>query len=194
MKPKELSRCRTGMSRLNSWLFAGAAVVLACIAVVMCLSGRAHGAPLSNAAPPAKPEAILASLERTACYGYCPIYKVSIHADGRVDYHGEHFVKRKGDATGQLTATQLASLRDAFAHADYFKLADKYEDESMTDAPSAVTSFTDGGRTKTISHYHGDMHAPATLGELEGKIDNVIGIEKWIGTDKEREAHRSEWR
>lgn len=181
------------MSRLNSWLFAGAALVLACISIIMCLSSRAHGAPLANAAPAPPADTIIASLERTACFGYCPIYKVSIHADGRIEYHGEHHVKRKGDATGQLTAVQLAAVRDAFVAADYFKLADKYEDESMTDAPSAITSFTDGGRTKTISHYHGDMHAPKVLGELEIKIDNIIGIEKWIGTDKEREAHRDDW-
>ncbi|HEY1551146.1 MAG TPA: DUF6438 domain-containing protein [Kofleriaceae bacterium] len=182
------------MSRLNTWLFAGAALVLACLAILMSLSSRADGAPLSNAAPPAKADAVIASLERTACYGYCPIYKVSIHADGRVEYHGEHFVKRKGDATGQLSATQLGALRGAFVRASFFELADRYEHESMTDAPSAVVAFSDGGRTKTIRHYHGDDTAPASLDTLEERIDALVDVEQWIGTDHEREAHRAEWR
>jgi hypothetical protein len=182
------------MSRLNSWLFAGAALVLACIAIVMSLSGRAHGAPMSNAAPPQQPDPVLASLERTACFGTCPVYKLTIRADGRVDYHGEHFVKRKGDATGQLKPAQLAALRNAFARADYGKLADTYDHVSVTDAPSAITSFTDGAVTKTIRHYLGDETAPAELEKLEDRIDQLVGIAQWIGTDKEREAHRSEWR
>jgi hypothetical protein len=182
------------MSRLNTWLFAGAAVVLACIAIIMSLSNRAHGAPLSNPAPPQKLDTVLASLERTVCYGTCPVYKLTIHADGRVDYHGEHFVKRKGDATGQLTHMHIAAIHAAFAHADYFKLADGYEHESVTDAPSAITSFTDGAVTKTVRHYLGDDKAPAELKKLEDQIDQIVGIAQWIGTDKEREAHRSEWR
>jgi hypothetical protein len=165
------------MPRLNTWLFAGAALVLACIAIIMSLNARAHGAPLSN-----------------ACYGYCPIYKVSIHADGRVAYHGERFVKRKGDATGQLTAAQLASVRAAFVRIDYFKLAASYDHPQITDAPGAITSFTDGGHTKTVPHNQGDGTAPAELGKLEDQIDQIVGVAQWIGTDKEREAHRSEWR
>jgi hypothetical protein len=182
------------MPRLNTWLFAGAALVLACIAIIMSLNARAHGAPLSNAAPPAQPDVVIASLERTACYGYCPIYKVSIHADGRVAYHGERFVKRKGDATGQLTAAQLASVRAAFVRIDYFKLAASYDHPQITDAPGAITSFTDGGHTKTVPHNQGDGTAPAELGKLEDQIDQIVGVAQWIGTDKEREAHRSEWR
>ena len=182
------------MSRLNPWLFAGAALVLACIAVVMSLSGRAQGAPLSNAAPPQQPDTVLASLERTACYGTCPVYKLTIHADGRVDYRGEHFVKRKGDATGRLTPAQLGALRNSFARADYVRLADSYEHASVTDAPSAITSFTDGAIAKTVRHYLGDDEAPAQLKKLEDQIDQIAGIAQWIGTDKEREAHRSEWR
>jgi Domain of unknown function (DUF6438) len=174
-------------------LFAGAALVLACISIIMCLGSRAHGAPLSNAGPPTK-DVIVASLERTACYGTCPCYKVSIHADGRVEYHGEHFVKRKGDAAGQLTPAQLAALRDAFARADYFKLAASYDHPQISDAPGVVTSFTDGGRTKTVPHNRGDSTAPADLGRLEDRIDQIVAIEQWIGTDKERDAHRSEWR
>ncbi len=182
------------MSRLNTWLFAGAAVVLACIAVMMCLSGRASGAPLSNTASPGNADVIFASLERTACYGYCPIYKLSIHADGRVDYHGEHFVKHKGDAAGRLSPAQLVKLRDAFERAGYFKLAESYDHPQITDAPGAITSFTDGGRAKSVPHNYGDETAPHALGELEAKIDKLVGVEQWIGTDKEREAHRSEWR
>ncbi|HEY1551145.1 MAG TPA: DUF6438 domain-containing protein [Kofleriaceae bacterium] len=136
----------------------------------------------------------MASLQRTGCYGWCPIYKLAVHSDGRIDYHGERFVKQTGDVTGKLTLVQLLAVRQAFATASYFGLADKYEQYSITDMSSASTSFTDGGRTKSISHYRGDTSAPESLAQLEDQIDHIVAIETWIGSEQEREAHRGDWR
>ena len=40
---------------------------------------------------------LVISLERTPCYGTCPIYKMEIFSDGSAFYHGERFVDRIGD-------------------------------------------------------------------------------------------------
>jgi hypothetical protein len=31
-----------------------------------------------------------------ACYGTCPVYALTIHDDGRFEYHGARFVKLAG--------------------------------------------------------------------------------------------------
>ena len=146
-------------------------------------------AQLSNAAPvtATEPHVLLASLERTACYGTCPIYKVTVYRDGDIEWAGEKFVKVVGAAQGHATGEQLDKLRAAFARADYASLRDKYEAYDVTDNPSAVTSFSDGGRVKTVSHYYGDMHAPAALGTLETAIDEILQTTRWVGTAAERE-------
>jgi uncharacterized protein DUF6438 len=128
----------------------------------------------------------MASLQRTACYGTCPIYKVTVFSDGTLKYEGERFVKKIGAATAKLSPAEVEALARAFQQADFFALADKYEKYEMTDAPSAITSFDDGKKQKTVSHYHGDRSAPAALRTLEDRIDAIVHIERFIGTPDER--------
>jgi hypothetical protein len=126
---------------------------------------------------------VMLSLERTACYGRCPIYTVTVLRDGTVKWEGKQFVKVTGKATAKLPATALTALAEAFKRADYFALADKYDSYDVTDHPSAITSYADGGKTKTIHHYHGDRSAPEKLSELESKVDELVGTNRWIGRD-----------
>ena len=49
-----------------------------------------------------------------------------------------------------------------------------------TDMPSAFTSLTVDGKTKTVRHYHGDFSAPKELTELEDKIDEIVNSNQWI--------------
>jgi hypothetical protein len=129
---------------------------------------------------------LMASLQRTACYGTCPIYKVTVFSDGTLKYEGERFVKKTGAQSGTISPAELAELRKAFAQADYFALHDKYESYDVTDNPSAITFFDDGKRKKTIAHYHGDRSAPEALRTLEDRIDALVHIERFIGTPDER--------
>ena len=38
---------------------------------------------------------VLATLQRTMCLGTCPVYKLTIYNDGRVEWEGSHYVKVK---------------------------------------------------------------------------------------------------
>jgi hypothetical protein len=168
-----------------------------CLAVLLfaaCHTARPAAAPaapphnegtMSGAAP-----TLRASLQRTACYGWCPIYAVEIYSDGRVHYHGERFVKQTGDADGKITSDQLADLDAAFVAAGYLGMKDSYEDYQITDMPSAITSYAKDGVTKTVKHYYGDRSAPDALTKLESDIDRIVNIQQWIGTDDERRNRR----
>ena len=50
------------------------------------------------------------SLRRTGCFGWCPIYRVTIHASGRVDYLGEHYVCDVGPRTVLVDRAAAAKL------------------------------------------------------------------------------------
>jgi hypothetical protein len=130
---------------------------------------------------------LLGSISRTACFGWCPVYTLTVYRDGAVEYDGEDYVKTKGHATGTLPPETLGALDDLFQKHDYFALQDKYTSYDATDAPSVTTSYASAGRTKKIEHYLGDMHAPKVLGEIEDGFDKIVGIERWIGTEQERE-------
>jgi Domain of unknown function (DUF6438) len=150
--------------------------------LVLCAASLA----LADSSVPQAPVAssVMLSLERTACYGRCPIYTVTVLRDGTVQWEGRQFVKTTGEATAKLPAATLTALADAFKRADYFSLHDKYDSYDVTDHPSAITSYSDGSKKKTIHHYHGDRSAPEKLSELESRIDELVGTSKWIGRDQ----------
>ena len=125
------------------------------------------------------------AFERTACYGRCPIYTVTVLRDGTVQWEGERFVKvTGGKATGRADGAALVELAEAFEKAHYFTLKDKYTSYDITDHPSANTSYDDGAHKSRSPHYHGDRSAPAELSELEERIDQIVGTSKWIGRDQ----------
>jgi len=134
----------------------------------------------------------VARLERTPCFGWCPVYRVTVFRDGVVEYEGERFVKTQGRATGHINPSQLAELEQLFHVHHYLHLKDSYEDYGITDMPSANSSYVPvGGKLKSINHYFGDDHAPKDLIDVEDGIDRIVQIEQWIGTKDERKRLRN---
>ncbi len=124
-------------------------------------------------------------LERTICYGTCPIYKITIFGDGRVQYIGERFVRIAGTRSAKISKEKVNQLIDVFQKAGYFLMKDSYTMRDMTDLPSAIISITVSGKTKTVTHYHGDTGAPKVLNELENRIDQTVDSQKWIRGDRD---------
>jgi len=156
--------------------------------VAAACGGTPPPAPISNTqhAGPAPHEPI-ATIERTPCFGWCPVYKVAIYRDGAVEYDGGNFVKTTGHATGTLGPEQIAALDELFRSHHYLELRDAYQEHRVTDMPSVHTSYTPQGQTpKRVKHYLGDDSAPHDLTEVEDGIDRIVHIEQWIGTDDER--------
>jgi hypothetical protein len=137
-----------------------------------------------NQSQPVSQQAAL-TLERTACFGFCPIYKLTVYGNGKVVYEGKRFVKVTGTRTTTISQTALRKLIADFQKINYFKLQDSYTG-GHTDAPSAITSLTMGKKQKTVHHYLPSPDAPTQLTELENKIDAVVNSKQWIGTDAER--------
>jgi hypothetical protein len=157
------------------------------IAILFALAGcGAHPkAPPTETTPPpsnttpATPENgdIVASLSRGGCYGDCPIYTVTLHRDGTVDYDGEQYVKVTGKQTGHVDATAIEKLEAQFAKAGFADLKDAYSEEDCTDLPGATLTF----HGKTVNHYFGDRSAPRVLFDLETAIDESAQSEQWVG-------------
>ena len=128
------------------------------------------------------------TLERTACFGTCPIYAVTINSDGAVTFNGERFVKTVGIAQDRIDKAAFRELVREFEKIDYFSLPDDFTPGSkvcpnmVTDMPSADTSIRLNGKTKSVAHYQGCGKSAVldNLTALENKIDEVAGTAKWI--------------
>ena len=125
-------------------------------------------------------DGVVITLERTACFGTCPVYTLTINGDGTVIYEGKDFVKTGGRAETAISQDKVKQLISEFEKVDYFSLNDSYTERTITDAQTVITSITIDGKTKTIEHYYGDFSAPKQLTELEDKIDEIVDSGQWI--------------
>jgi hypothetical protein len=120
------------------------------------------------------------SMERTICYGSCPVYRITILGNGTVIYMGERFVTVDGIRIDSISREKVKELVDAIEQADFFSLGD-FTAYNITDAADAITTVLIKGRLKTVRHYYGDRAAPRSLTELESKIDAIVDSQKWTG-------------
>lgn len=125
------------------------------------------------------------TLERTACFGTCPVYTVSIFEDGTVTYEGENFVTVTGTETSEIAPETVALMVEAFAEAGYFDWEEAYDQQSVSDLPTIITSVTRDGVTHRITRYTGDNTAPLALAFLEQWIDDMTNTSLWTGVQSD---------
>jgi hypothetical protein len=121
--------------------------------------------------PPARTEVSEISIERTVCFGSCPIYSLTLHADGSVDYYGEAFVDHLGKRHGRIEPAYFDQLARLAEDIGWFGFANSYSC-SVTDNPVVYTSLVRKGVRKTIFHYAPRMTGPPRLGLFEDTIDD----------------------
>jgi Domain of unknown function (DUF6438) len=125
-------------------------------------------------------------MERTACYGTCPAYSVTIHGDGRVEYNGKSHVKEVGTRDGRIELEKVRALTPVFARMKFWEVAEDYSKEKCkgrvcTEMPTAITELSVRGLAHRVKHYYGCGGAPKSLFELESAIDKAANSEQWVG-------------
>ena len=121
-------------------------------------------------------ESAVITLDRTACFGSCPDYALTIYGNGTVIYEGRNFVAVTGKRTGSIAPEDVRELVKNFYDIDYFSLRDEYVDQ-VTDLPTTTTSIRIDGRFKEIVDYYG---APEALRQLEYRIDEIANSDIWV--------------
>lgn len=134
------------------------------------------------------------ALERTPCFGRCPVYRLRIAGTGAV--HVE-----SASASDSLDATFSDSIPPSAASAllalaraiDFFDLPDEITPANQdvcklaaTDHPSAIVTIAIGDTVKRVNHYHG-CHAEVNgvygdayprLTAFEAAIDSAARVER----------------
>jgi hypothetical protein len=157
------------------------------VLVVATLAACHSSTPSPAPAPAADDAKAVITLERTPCFGRCPVYTVAITKSGLVRYEGRRFVADSGADSARIAPEAVDSLLAELNQGGYFGFDDRYVSGApacgpyATDLPSAITSVDDGDLSKQIQHDHGCSHAPANLASLEKRIDEVAGTSKWTG-------------
>jgi hypothetical protein len=126
------------------------------------------------------PDDFTITMRRTSCYGFCPVYSVTITSDGQVTYTGEGNVTTTGTQTRTVDKSQVLKLYQKTEEIRFFELEDEYV-EMITDLPTTFVTVKANGKTKMVEDYAG---APEDLKELETLIDDVVGTAEWIKTNQ----------
>lgn len=146
-----------------------------------CKHGAQGSSSDSTAAGP-----LVAALERGACRGTCPVYRVEVYGDGRVRFEGRDHVAHLGLQTSNVPTVAVRELVEAI-QASQFAVADTaYVMNSAscgqyaTDLPVSTLSARVGSRVKRVERDPGCRNAPTFLRALEAKVDSVAGSARWV--------------
>jgi len=117
--------------------------------------------------------------------GVNPDYSLIIYGHGSLEYYGNENVKVKGKIEETLEKEKIINLLSEFKKSGFFSLNDTYSvDESSGQSFTTISISVPGKdgilKTKTITHYQDDRNVPVELINLEEKIDEITGSEKWI--------------
>lgn len=133
-----LKAASTGGNRVIERAGSGAsAAVRACFLAVtlVCACGGTPPSPPPDPGPGDRIE-----MSRGPCFGACPVYTVTVRADGRVRFEGLEFVKVTGVREARGAATDVAGL---FALGDSIGFFDLPSDITPSNEAACGDAWTD---------------------------------------------------
>ena len=156
------------------------------LSLASCARNGAESKPADRSSQSATSAPVI-TLERTACFGSCPVYTISVSPAGDVQYEGRAHVRKLGAATGKVPRERVDALLSELERGGYFTFAERYASPEpacgryATDSPSTITSVTLRGHTKRVTHDYGCGGAPGALVILERRIDEALNSGQWTG-------------
>ena len=109
---------------------------------------------------------LIISLEKTACFGTCPILKIEIYNNGTIVYNGIKHVKKIGIYNLQIEKEEIQKILSKAEKIGFYKLKKEYT-ERISDLPTTYIMING----KLIKDYFG---APKKLKDLENQIEKKI--------------------
>jgi hypothetical protein len=120
-------------------------------------------------------------LQRTMCFGTCPVYSVAVDNKGNVNYYGEMFVYKSGEHHWKISKKKVKQLNDLIEEFGFKSFIYEPGDEFITDCPSCITTVKySNGETKEIDHYYGHVLIDNSLTAFEKKIERIIGTKRYV--------------
>lgn len=109
---------------------------------------------------------LIISLNKTACFGTCPVYKIKIYNNQSAIFEGVKFVEKEGSYNFKISKKEINTILNKAKKINFQKMEDEYI-ELITDLPTTYIMINN----KQIKDYYG---APKELKELEEIIENIF--------------------
>lgn len=116
------------------------------------------------------------TLERTMCFGMCPVYTVRVNRRGRFEWIGESFVPLVGHHSGEFPKSLFGGLSRLIDQVGFFGWDDSYI-ETVTDNPATILTVEVDGITKSVRQEATDK--PEGLQLVATFIDGMVAPGLW---------------
>ena len=122
------------------------------------------------------PKNAIARIQRTACFGRCPIYTLTVYDDGSAELFAERWLEQEGKFTATVDQSKFQNLLEKAEAINFFELEDVYNSEAVTDLPSTITTLRRDDELKQIvNRYQG----PQELSDFEKFFDELYLKSDW---------------
>lgn len=147
--------------------------------------------------PTAAPEDVEIILDRSACFGTCPDYRLTVQGDGTIrfssgrtnlpgtaaevhlDFNGNN-VLLSGTHLAKVSPKAVAALVEKFRAAHFMGMKPEYI-AGITDNPTQVLSLRVGKTTKRVVDYVGiAVGMPQAVTELQDAVDRLADSDRWV--------------
>ncbi len=168
---------------------------------------RSAAVVIGHAEPDAEPATQVPSdfvltLQRSECYGECPVYTVTVDAAGNVEYQGTKFVAVIGPARWKVHPEIVVHLWKLLEHVHFLDL--EFDCRCIiSDVPTQTLTFREDGRERTIAnrwghateflflldegdHLSGDFDVHTLLDWLAQWIDIALDTAPYVRGEKPR--------
>ena len=113
-------------------------------------------------------------MKRTACYGTCPQYTISIYDDGKVKYEGKMFVDKIGCFESMLSDSLIREIKLQLNNVNFFEFNQLY-DSHITDVPSTILKINLNGRKhEVVDRFNGPLLLKGIHTLIDGYVDSII--------------------
>lgn len=146
----------------------GILMLLSLVLTSACGGGGKAGRKAAKASE--VPSDFTVRMERTPCFGTCPVYKIEISSTGTLTWTGIRFTEREHIWSRQLSSDEMRLLWQEVQRTGYFSLASEYDDPALSDAPSVLLEILGNNKTHKVKNRIG---GPETLRQLESMLDTL---------------------
>lgn len=112
-------------------------------------------------------------MQRSACFGRCPVYWVEVYKNGLVRYSGHRFTDHQGVYEKNIGAANAAALFRTFGQYRVDTCKSNYE-MLISDVPGLYYKFMMGKKTKRINNAN---FGPAFLKDLSKSVDSLAMVD-----------------
>jgi len=171
-------------SRPSAAMRFGALIVSTIVLGALWLSGTGYS--LTHAKDF---DSVVLEMSRSNCQMGCPVYTVTVHGNGKVDYVGRQFVRVHGAESSFLSQDQVRTLLDGFDRADFSRLEDRAFAWGYHTSRVGVKITVDG-KTKEVwsdtYHVGAKSSSQAKFVQAAATVDKVLGTDRWVKCDDSR--------